>query len=643
MTQILDAPDAPFRLTAPIEHITKLDDGTLLVHCVVTSETPDSQGEIVDYDAFKRAAPGLMKWASVQEMHDPSTAAGTIMRLYFDDEQRRVEADLHVVDPVAVKKVLSRTYKAVSIGGEGHTVPVAGSAGQRLRRIVRMIVNELSLVNRPANPDALIAKQFILAKRAQESDMTDAMDAGMTSPLGDERTPEQLAIDATREALAKAEVSTASINDLPDSDFAYIEPGGQKDDSGRTTPRSLRHFPIQDAAHVRNALARLSTSPFESKARPKVEAAARRLGIGEPAQSKKARKAARKMAKKEVTKQQAPPAPPPAEAQGDGGQEAPKPAFPGAQPPFGSKKARKAARKAARVAKAAVREEQRAKLAQFAKGNKTISALSEALEAVMCAISEEADEGDDDAVKTLQGIAAEIQQCMAQEAAEPDADAFDPDMAMAYAKSRRRLADRAATIAKRRRALRKRFSKARASVARMRKSVGELRKERRELRKAAVLTSVLTKAGSRNSKSDLAKIDAIHEATVDLGTTAHRSPAAAEPDVTSSETPLAKSATIMHDALKGVLPAATLERIEARLAAIDERSSAQGEQLAKIAKRPREGGPATPYAPVFRGGVGEVTDKASALEKAASVVDDPRLKVQISEAAALESIRTLRS
>lgn len=83
-----------------------------------------------------------------------------------------------------------------------------------------------------------------------------------------------------------AEMTAASIDDLPDSDFAYIEPGGTKDSGGRTVPRSLRHFPIHDAAHVRNALARLSQSPFGAKARAKVEAAARKMGIGEPANGK---------------------------------------------------------------------------------------------------------------------------------------------------------------------------------------------------------------------------------------------------------------------------------------------------------------------------------------------------------------------
>lgn len=53
------------------------------------------------------------------------------------------------------------------------------------------------------------------------------------------------------------------INDLPDSAFLYIEPGGNKDADGKTVPRSLRHLPYKDMDgkvdldHLRNAIARL--------------------------------------------------------------------------------------------------------------------------------------------------------------------------------------------------------------------------------------------------------------------------------------------------------------------------------------------------------------------------------------------------
>ncbi len=80
--------------------------------------------------------------------------------------------------------------------------------------------------------------------------------------------------------MAEGTLGGTAIADLPASSFAYCEPG--------TDAVSTRcHFPIRDksgkpdAAHVRNALARLSGSEFEAKARPKVEAAAKELGIGE--------------------------------------------------------------------------------------------------------------------------------------------------------------------------------------------------------------------------------------------------------------------------------------------------------------------------------------------------------------------------
>jgi hypothetical protein len=89
--------------------------------------------------------------------------------------------------------------------------------------------------------------------------------------------------------LERAVWTTAYINNLPDACFAYIEPGGKKDASGKTTPRSLRHLPYKDAsgkvdkAHTRNALARLPQTNIpdaaKAAARRKLIAAAKSVGI----------------------------------------------------------------------------------------------------------------------------------------------------------------------------------------------------------------------------------------------------------------------------------------------------------------------------------------------------------------------------
>jgi len=86
-----------------------------------------------------------------------------------------------------------------------------------------------------------------------------------------------------------AKWTTKYINDLPDSAFIYIAPGGKKDKEGKTVPRSLRHFPYKDhtgkidRAHVQNALARINQAKIPAsaklKALRKLLRIAKRLGM----------------------------------------------------------------------------------------------------------------------------------------------------------------------------------------------------------------------------------------------------------------------------------------------------------------------------------------------------------------------------
>ena len=96
----------------------------------------------------------------------------------------------------------------------------------------------------------------------------------------------EVEVDFTPELRKRAEakkLSSKDINNLPDSDFAYISPGGSKDSDGKTAPRSLRHLPIPDAAHVRNALARLNQTDIPPAAKKsalaKIKKKAKELGV----------------------------------------------------------------------------------------------------------------------------------------------------------------------------------------------------------------------------------------------------------------------------------------------------------------------------------------------------------------------------
>jgi len=92
-------------------------------------------------------------------------------------------------------------------------------------------------------------------------------------------------------AMLMAEWDNEYINDLPDDCFAYVAPGGEKDEQGKTVPRALRHLPFKSPQgnisidHLRNALARLDQTSLppeaKAKARAILEKAAEEAGVGE--------------------------------------------------------------------------------------------------------------------------------------------------------------------------------------------------------------------------------------------------------------------------------------------------------------------------------------------------------------------------
>lgn len=99
--------------------------------------------------------------------------------------------------------------------------------------------------------------------------------------LGDAAEVRQVWVPVRREE--KAVWSTAYVNNLPDSAFLYIAPGGKKDEQGKTVPRALRYFPVRDAdgkvdlPHLRNALARIPQAKIPQAAKDKATATARRM------------------------------------------------------------------------------------------------------------------------------------------------------------------------------------------------------------------------------------------------------------------------------------------------------------------------------------------------------------------------------
>jgi hypothetical protein len=171
-----------FRLFGEFSKTERLDDGTLKVSGVVSSEIPDSDGDVVTAKAMRDALPDYMRFGAVREMHG-AIAAGTALYAEVDDDGRtRFEA--LIVDAGTIKKLSTDppVLKGFSIGGK---VPKGGRNATDKRRIEKLSLTEVSLVDRPANPEAVIE----LCKLEKEETMEEKPVAETVAKAIDETKP----------------------------------------------------------------------------------------------------------------------------------------------------------------------------------------------------------------------------------------------------------------------------------------------------------------------------------------------------------------------------------------------------------------------------------------------------------------------
>jgi HK97 family phage prohead protease len=133
------------RLFAPI---AKIDETQRLVFGYASTEALDSQGEIVRKEAIEAALPDYMRFANIREMHQPS-AVGVARAAELDDKGLHLAA--RIVDDEAWHKVVEGVYKGFSIGGR-----VTARDPDAKHVITGVDLLEISLVDRPANPEAVI-------------------------------------------------------------------------------------------------------------------------------------------------------------------------------------------------------------------------------------------------------------------------------------------------------------------------------------------------------------------------------------------------------------------------------------------------------------------------------------------------------
>lgn len=160
--------------------ISKVNEEQRIVEGYASSENPDTQrgmwkgviyeGDLVKGSAIAAALPDYMNWANIREMHQPSAVGvavtAEVIKGEIDVDGEKLLNPLHlvakIVDDDAWKKVVEGVYKGFSIAGDVLEATLEKVGGKMLRVISKLQLNEISTVDRPAQPLA----KLLIYKRA---------------------------------------------------------------------------------------------------------------------------------------------------------------------------------------------------------------------------------------------------------------------------------------------------------------------------------------------------------------------------------------------------------------------------------------------------------------------------------------------
>src|SRR5665213_546474 len=168
------------KLFAPI---AKIDESQRLVFGYASTESLDSQGEIVRKEAIEAALPDYMRFANIREMHQPS-AVGVAREAALDDKGLHLAAK--IVDDEAWRKVVEGVYRGFSIGGR-----VTARDPEAKHVITGVELLEISLVDRPANPDSVI--ELFKVAEAHPGDGRNPVPMPVTEKVGARHSRDDLA------------------------------------------------------------------------------------------------------------------------------------------------------------------------------------------------------------------------------------------------------------------------------------------------------------------------------------------------------------------------------------------------------------------------------------------------------------------
>lgn len=260
-----------FTLNIPI---SKVDEEQRIVYGYATKEELDRQGDIVDYEASKKA---FSAWAgNIREQHDPKRVIGKKVSMEFDDDEKQVLVGAYISKSPdgegAWTKVKEGLFTGFSIGGKIKSIVkeklTKDGAEVSANRIMDYDLAELSLVDVPACPSAQLVMVKSVDGQAHEVEELHQTDNGQPLPWFMKAfayAPDQV------NHLAK----TSDNQSMEKKDYSDKEREAMAE-NGEALPDGS--FPIKTVADLKNAIKAVGRAKDEAKAKAHIIKRAKALG-----------------------------------------------------------------------------------------------------------------------------------------------------------------------------------------------------------------------------------------------------------------------------------------------------------------------------------------------------------------------------
>jgi hypothetical protein len=250
----------------------ELPDGTIMVYGKAAGPDLDLDQQRCDPAWLKKEMPEWMTFGNVREQHG-AVAAGVGKALTGQGDDWYLKA--HVVDPVTVLKVKTGVLKGFSIGIRDYRTVVDATAPKG--RIVAGFIPEISLVDRPSNPTAVMS----IAKAAGSA-LAPVDQAGVVIAL-DGVDVGDVAKAATADPYAWVDelddTVKAAIAERLDKAAAFVGAKARRKMAKQGVAMPDGSFPIPDASHLDSAIKLAGNAHDPAAARAHIRKRAAALGL----------------------------------------------------------------------------------------------------------------------------------------------------------------------------------------------------------------------------------------------------------------------------------------------------------------------------------------------------------------------------